>query len=533
MNIFKEATELQEKNIPFAITTITEAKGSTPRTTAKMIVLQNGNIIGTIGGGLVEQYIIDQARSAIQKGFSRTITSSLLPKGKNAVGMECGGVVTVFIEVVNARPKLLLIGGGHVNLAVSKAAVLLDFDIQIVENRKDFVTEERFPMARKYYYDKDLAKAINLADIKKDTYIIIATNHDDTTSIREVINSPAAYIGMLGSKRKVSTVVNELISEGFSEEKISAVYSPVGLDIGAETPEEIAFSVLAEVLMVKNRKKGHSLKSFVDDLVVIRGGGDLATGTAWRLFQCGFKVVILEIGVPTVVRRSVSFAQAMFEGSTVVQGVKAVKAEDLSTIYDILEDGIIPVFEDSEGESINILKPAIVIDAILAKQNYGTKKNMAQIVIGLGPGYTAGDDVDAVIETKRGHTLGKVIFNGKPLENTGIPGKIHGISHERVIYAPLDGTFKSSVSIGSVVKKGDIMALIDAENIKAPISGIVRGLIYNGISVKKQMKIGDIDPRGHVVNCDTISDKALAVAGGVLEAIFYLRNQSTKKRRKL
>lgn len=263
MNIFKEAGKLQEQNIPFAIATITEAKGSTPRSTGKMIVLQNGNSIGTIGGGSHEQYIIDQARDAIKKGCSITVNRSLLPRGTDSVGMECGGNITVFIEVVNTRPKLILIGGGHVNLAISKAAELLDFEIQVVENREEFISKERYPMASELHFNKDLAKAISQVNIDKNCYIIIATNHDDITSIRQVVNSPAAYIGMLGSKRKVAIIKQDLKSEGFSQDKISAVYSPIGLDIGAETPEEIAFSVLAEVLMVKNKKQGHSLRILV------------------------------------------------------------------------------------------------------------------------------------------------------------------------------------------------------------------------------------------------------------------------------
>ena len=525
MNLFEEAGKLQKMNIPFAVTTIIETKGSTPRNTAKMIVRRDGSIIGTIGGGLVEQYIIEQAQEAIRKHCSRTVHRSLLPSGKDAVGMECGGNMTVFIEVVNVHPKLVLIGGGHVNLAMAKAADLLDFEIQIVENRKEFISKERFPMASEWHYHEDLAKAIDKVNIDQDTYIIIATNHDDTTSIQEVINSPAAYIGMLGSKRKVATIMKTLRAEGFPKENISDVHSPVGLDIGAETPEEIAVSVLAEVLMVKNKKKGHSLKAFVDDLVVIRGGGDLATGTAWRLFRCGFKVVILEIGTPTVIRRTVAFARAMFEDVAEVEGVKAVKAASISDVYKILENGHIPVLKDAGGMSIKTLNPTTVIDAILAKRNLGTVKNMAPIVIGLGPGFTAGEDVDVVIETNRGHSLGRVILNGKSQDNTGIPGEIHGASHDRVIRAPAKGNFESLVAIGSEVKKGDTLARIGAENIKAPISGMVRGLLYDGIPVMNGMKIGDIDPGGTNVSCTSISDKALAVAGGVLEAIFYLRSQ--------
>lgn len=262
MNIFEKAAELQKKNIPFAIATIIETKGSTPRNTAKMIVCSDGNTTGTIGGGNAEQHIIGIAKEAILQNRSQTVNCSLLPSGKDSTGMECGGKMTVFIEVVNARPRLLLIGGGHVNLAVANAAEALGFDIQVAENRTEYITAERFPMASQYHYHKDISKATGKALIDKDTYIIIATNHDDTASLLEVINSPAAYIGVLGSRRKADTFMKTLKAHNVSEERIKNVHLPVGLDIGAETPEEIAVSILAEVLMLKNKKKGGSLKEY-------------------------------------------------------------------------------------------------------------------------------------------------------------------------------------------------------------------------------------------------------------------------------
>lgn len=260
MNIFKEVIKLQEANIPFALTTIIETKGSTPRSHAKMIVLANGEIIGTIGGGPIEDYIKDQAKEAINQGRSRTINSTLRPGNSNKTNMECGGDITVFIEVINRNPKLILIGAGHVNQAVSRAAESLDFFIEVVDNRKELLTDERFPMAKRLHFDKVLSTAIQNVKIDKNSYILIATNHDDKTSLHEVIDSNAAYIGMLGSKRKLYSITEDLKGRGVSEDKISSIYSPVGLDIGAETPEEIAFSVLAEILMIKNSKSGKPLK---------------------------------------------------------------------------------------------------------------------------------------------------------------------------------------------------------------------------------------------------------------------------------
>ena len=268
------------------------------------------------------------------------------------------------------------------------------------------------------------------------------------------------------------------------------------------------------------------------DLIVIRGGGDIATGTIHKLHRCGFKVVILEVEKPSSIRRAVCFSEAIYENKFIVEDVVCEKANNLEEIYNILDRGNIPVVIDPHGEYIKMLNPLVVVDAILAKKNLGTNKSMAPITIGLGPGFCASQDVDIVIETMRGHNLGRIIENGYAMANTGIPGEIKGIGKERVIYSPDDGTISNVRQIGDIVKKGEVLATINnSENnsiteVKATIDGLLRGIIRDKTNVKNGLKIADIDPRiEEIKNSYTISDKARTIAGGVLEAILYMKQK--------
>lgn len=261
----------------------------------------------------------------------------------------------------------------------------------------------------------------------------------------------------------------------------------------------------------------------MDDIVIIRGGGDIATGVAHRLHRSGFKVLILEIANPTVIRRTVSFAQAIFDGETVVEGVKAIKVNNKEEIYRCWENEAVPVIVDENLDILKEIKADVLVDAILAKKNLGTTKNLAPITIGLGPGFEAGVDVDAVIETNRGHYLGSVILEGFAEPNSGVPGVINGYGIERVIRAPKSGIISHKLKIGDLVKKDDIVAFVDQVPVNAPIDGVLRGLIMEGLEVYQGMKIGDVDPRGIKEHCYSISEKARAIGGGVLEAILHLK----------
>ena len=255
---------------------------------------------------------------------------------------------------------------------------------------------------------------------------------------------------------------------------------------------------------------------------LIRGAGDLASGIALRLWRSGIEVVMTDLPRPTAIRRTVSFSEAIVHGETTVEDVTARLAANADEARALLAQGIVPVLADPDCACRADLHPAALVDAILAKRNLGTRRTDAPIVIGVGPGFTAGVDCHAVVETMRGHTLGRVIYTGSALPNTNIPGLIGGFAGERVLRAPADGAFRSARQIGDLVKAGDVAGYVAGEPMACTIDGVLRGLIADGVLVHKGMKSGDVDPRGDVDNCYTASDKALAVGGGVLEALLHL-----------
>ena len=269
-------------------------------------------------------------------------------------------------------------------------------------------------------------------------------------------------------------------------------------------------------------------------LIICRGGGDLATGIVHRLFRAGFPVLVLETDSPAAIRRQVSFSEAVYDGTATVEGVTAerIASADRASVNHVLEEGRVPLLVDPEGSSIPLLKPDIVVDAIIAKKNLGTAKEMAPLVIGVGPGFTAGEDVDLVVESMRGHNLARIFTTGSALPNTGIPGNIGGFTKERVLHAEAAGYMKNIRQIGDIVEKGEESARIYEKmtedgtfsgsyvSVEASISGIIRGLIREGYHFQKGFKIADIDPReSELANCFTISDKARSIGGSVLEAV--------------
>ena len=257
-------------------------------------------------------------------------------------------------------------------------------------------------------------------------------------------------------------------------------------------------------------------------LVLIRGAGDLASGIALRLHHAHLSVVMTDLPQPTAIRRTVCFSQAIVYGSLTVEDVSARLCAAPENAAAILAAGELPVLADPEAKCRTALRPDVVVDAILAKKNLGTRITDAPCVIGVGPGFTAGEDCHAAVETMRGHTLGRVIYSGSAIPNTNVPGLIGGFAGERVLRAPADGAFRSVHRIGDLVKAGDVAGYVSGEPMVCTIDGVLRGLIADGIPVRKGMKSGDVDPRGNVENCYTVSDKATAVGGGVLEAILHL-----------
>lgn len=261
-------------------------------------------------------------------------------------------------------------------------------------------------------------------------------------------------------------------------------------------------------------------------VVAVRGAGDLATGVLLRLHHCGFRVIALECEKPSAIRRAAAFSEAVYEGSHTVEGVTAERISEWSACENVWEQGKIPLLVDETAQSVCQHSPAAVVDAIIAKHNLGTKRDMAPITVALGPGFTAGEDVDAVIETQRGHGLGRVLYRGSALPNTGVPGKIAGYDAERVIHAPAQGEMHPLAQIGDLVCQGQPIAEIGGTLVHATLTGVLRGIIRADYSVNKGLKIADIDPReSERKNCFTVSDKSRCIAGGVVEALLHLANE--------
>ncbi len=257
-------------------------------------------------------------------------------------------------------------------------------------------------------------------------------------------------------------------------------------------------------------------------LAIIRGAGDLASAIALRLVRSGISVIMTEIAHPLTVRRTVAFSEAVRLGKTQVEGVEAVLVQDGREALRVLaETRAIPVLVDPECRCIE-MRPDVVVDAILAKRNLGTTMDMAPVVVGVGPGFTVGIDCHAVVETMRGHTLGRAYYTGSALPNTAIPGLVGGFAGERVLRASADGPFRGLAAIGDRVEAGQVVAHSGEGEVVAMISGVLRGLVADGVYVTRGLKCGDVDARGDVSYCNLVSDKGLAVAGGVLEAILCL-----------
>jgi len=262
------------------------------------------------------------------------------------------------------------------------------------------------------------------------------------------------------------------------------------------------------------------VERFREDMkILLRGGGDLASGVAVRLWRVGMRVVIAELPQPMAVRRKVAFSEAVYQEVTVVENIRARLIGTAEQSDEILDQGDIPILVDPILNCLEIIQPAVLVDARMIKSSPGTGMDVAQMVIGLGPGFVAGENCHAVIETKRGHTLGRVIWNGKPQEDTGVPDGIVNRYSERVLRAPTDGVLEVFAEIGDRLDEGQVVGRVEDFQVLAPFQGVLRGILPSGIFVSKGLKIGDVDPRDVVSYCYLVSDKSLAIGGGVLEAI--------------
>jgi xanthine dehydrogenase accessory factor len=256
--------------------------------------------------------------------------------------------------------------------------------------------------------------------------------------------------------------------------------------------------------------------------VLIRGGGEIASGIAHRLHQCHMRVLVTEAEMPTAVRRTVAFAEAVYEGTQTVEGVRASRVDTVEQAFKVWESAGIPLIIDPKADIRLELRPVVMVDAIMSKQNNDTTISHAPVVIGVGPGFTAGGNVHAVVESNRGYHLGRVVWQGEAEADTGVPAPVAGYSEARVLRTPCSGRFQGFRKIGEMVQQGETVAQVDGVPIQAEISGVLRGLLRNRIEVPRGVKAGDIDPRGERGYCYLISDKARAIGGGVLEAILHL-----------
>jgi len=509
---YSEASILEAKGIPFAWVTLVNTKGTVTRTSGRMLVKKDGTSCGTIGGGAIEHKTVLKAIECLKEGKGG------LFKIGSAIDNPKSSYLEVAIDIGEINNRLIIIGGGHVGQQTAKLASFLGFEVCIVDKREEFCKKEMFKMASSVILTDDIAKTLeSLSLTKRDA--ILALNHSlvHKKDYEVALNSDAYYVGVMASHKHT---INFLGNVDFTAEQNKKLHCPIGLDLGGQTPNQVALAVMSEV-MINTHNKYATDRTRKYRPVIVRGGGDLATAVILKLHNSGYKVISLEIEKPTVIRRTVSFAQAMYDGSIEVEGVTATKCDknDLNGILDVLDNNQVAIVSDSNGDLIKRLHPIVVVDGILAKKNICTKIDDAPLVIALGPGFTAKEDCDVVVETKRGHYLGRVIYDGSAIENTGIPGLISGMGKERVIHSPAEGIWHSDLNIGQLVKKGDIIATVGNVKVPATIDGKLRGLLQNDLHVPEGFKVADIDPRGADTDHLTVTDKGRCIAGGVLEAV--------------
>lgn len=265
--------------------------------------------------------------------------------------------------------------------------------------------------------------------------------------------------------------------------------------------------------------------SLTDLRVLVRGAGEMASGIAHRLFESHLLVAMTEVSHPLAVRRRVSFCEAVWDGTCEVEGLTGRRVDSPGELDEVLAGGELPVLVDPGLACLDAWQPHAVLDAVLAKRNLGTHRDMAELVVGFGPGFNAGEDVDVVVETNRGHDLGRLIFRGGAEPNTGVPGNTAGYSVERVLRCPADGVFEGLAEIGDLVDAGQLVARVGSQELRTRIGGVLRGLLRTGVPVHSGLKAGDVDPRGVRENCFTISEKARALGGSALEALLGCFNR--------
>ena len=526
MSLFETVPDLLERGQRVAMLTVVGTEGSAPRDVGTRMAVTPETTHGTIGGGSVEGLAIEDARAVLAGEAEPGTREYELERGGNT-GMVCGGAMSVFIDRLESEPRLYIAGGGHIAQELAALADRLDYRVVVVDDREEYADESLFPDGVRVVRG-DYGDSLREFPMGAESAVAVATRSStfDAAAVAAGLDGGAGYVGLVASETKTEHVFDSLAEDGYARAELAGVRAPVGLDLGGGSPADIALAILAEISRDRYGASGRREANYdFDDLTVIRGGGDLGSGVAYRLHEAGFPVVVTDVPEPTVVRRAVAFGSAIYEGSVEVEGVTGRRAGSVDEAVEILGDGDVAVLEDPEATVIETLNPAVVVDAIMAKGKYdtGTRRDDAPVVVGLGPGFEAGADVDAVVETDRGHRLGRVFYEGTASAYDGEPGERRGYTHERVFYAPEAGVWEPTVEIGDLVAAGETVGYVGEAPVETEIEGLIRGLVAPGIEVPEGTKLGDTDPRGESVDPAEISDKALCLGGGVLEAALSLR----------
>ncbi|MEF8782174.1 MAG: selenium-dependent molybdenum cofactor biosynthesis protein YqeB [Haloarculaceae archaeon] len=525
MSLFEDVSDLVADGEPAAMLIVVDKEGSAPRDVGTRMLVTDDGEYGTIGGGTVESLAVEEARDVLVGDAEPGVRTYELEPGGNT-GMVCGGQMDVFVDRIRGQPRLYIAGGGHISQELAPMADRMGYDVTVVDDREEYADPGLFPEGIEVHQG-DYGVVLGDLPMTRETAVAVATRSGtfDQQAVGAALDGGAGYIGLVASDRKANRVLSGLADEGHAMSDLARVRSPVGLDLGGGGPEDVALSVLAEVHRDRHGASGERATGLdLEDLVVVRGGGDLGSGVVYRLQTAGYPVVVTEVSEPSVVRRAVAFGSAMYEGEVTVEDVTGRRAETVEEAVSILDEGAVPVLEDPEATVAETLDAAVLVDAIMAKgkSDTGTRRDDADVVVGLGPGFEAGEDVDAVVETDRGHELGRVFYDGTASAYDGEPGERRGYTHERVLRTPAEGRWETTVEIGDIVSAGDVVGHVDGQAVTTAIDGLVRGLVHDGLTVSEGAKVGDVDPRGESVDYEKISDKALCLGGGVLEAVLRL-----------
>jgi xanthine dehydrogenase accessory factor len=512
---------------PVALATVVETVRSVPRHAgSKMLVRADGQSSGSVGGGEMEARVIAEARLALADGRTRLLRYELLEPGSGDPGV-CGGDLAVYVEPYVPDPTVLVVGCGHVGREVASLAHWLGLHVVATDDRPEMVTRDRLPDADALIAGP-VTDAIEAVRADQTHAVVVARGMQvDLDVLPPLLAAGMRSVGVIGSSRRWQTTRAQLIKRGIPARDLNRVRAPIGLELGAETPREIAMSILAEVVALRRGAEDparcppsqRSRAGCADTLVLLRGGGDLATGVAWRLTKAGFPVVICELEHPLTVRRRVALSSAVADGRVNIEGMVGVRAT-ASDAIGVTQQGLVPVLV---SPGLPELSAQVVVDARMAKRALDTTIDDAPLVVALGPGYTAGVHAHAVVETMRGPHLGRVLWSGSAEPDTGTPGEVAGHGAERVLRAPAEGAARWAARIGDLVAAGAVLGTVGGREVRSPFAGVVRGLVADGTVVPADLKVGDVDPRTDT-DWREISDKALAVGGGVLEAVLTWRH---------